>query len=46
MYNNNEDVVQIDEITTSLAKKYEEKYAGLVEFNTFIKEVDELQGKN
>ncbi|MBU1101021.1 MAG: efflux RND transporter permease subunit [Bacteroidetes bacterium] len=43
MYNNNEDVLKIDEITTKLAREYEEKYAGLVEFNTFIKEVDELQ---
>ncbi|MCF8260679.1 MAG: efflux RND transporter permease subunit [Melioribacteraceae bacterium] len=43
MYNNNEDVLEIDEITTRIAKEYEEKYAGLVQFNTFIKEVDELQ---
>lgn len=43
MYNNNEDVLEIDEFTTELAEKYEEKYAGLVEFNTFIKEVDELE---
>jgi multidrug efflux pump subunit AcrB len=43
MYNNNEDVIEIDKITTELAAKYEEKYAGLVEFNVFIKEVDELE---
>ncbi len=43
MYNNKEDVVEIDKITEELAQQYEEKYAGLVEFNTFIKEVDELQ---
>lgn len=43
MYNNNEDVLEIDEITTELAQKYEEKYAGLVDFKTFIKEVDELE---
>lgn len=43
MYNNTEDVIEIDKITEEMAKKYEEKYAGLVKFNTFIKEVDELQ---
>ncbi len=43
MYNNNEDVVEIDKITVDLAEKYEQKYGGLVTFNTFIKEVDELQ---
>ncbi len=43
MYNNSEDVIEIDKITRDLAKKYEEKYAGLVQFNVFIKEVDELQ---
>jgi multidrug efflux pump subunit AcrB len=43
MYNNNEDVVEISDITLDLARKYEEKYAGLVTFNTFIKETDELE---
>ncbi len=43
MYNNKEDVVEISEITEDVARKYEEKYAGLVTFNTFIKETDELE---
>src|SRR3990172_687420 len=43
MYNNNEDVVEIVETSLELAKQYEEKYAGLVKFNTFIKETDELE---
>lgn len=42
MYNNSEDVIEIDEITTKLAQEYEEKYAGLVHFETFIKETKEL----
>lgn len=42
MYNNNEDVIEIDRITTELAEKYKEKYAGLVNFDTFIKETKEL----
>lgn len=42
MYNNNEDVIEIDKITTDLAEKYEEKYSGLVTFETFIKETKEL----
>ena len=42
MYNNNEDVIEIDRITTELAEKYEAKYAGLVNFETFIKETKEL----
>ena len=32
MYNNNEDVIEIDKITTDLAEQYEEKYAGLSNF--------------
>ncbi len=43
MYNNNEDVVEITELTESLSEKYEEKYAGLVSFETFIRETDELE---
>lgn len=42
MYNNNEDVIEIDKITSDLAKQYEERYAGLVTFDTFIKETKEL----
>ncbi|MGB5896205.1 MAG: efflux RND transporter permease subunit, partial [Ignavibacteriaceae bacterium] len=43
MYNNNEDVVEIVEIAENLAREFEQKYAGLVEFKTFIKETDELE---
>ncbi|GJQ61546.1 MAG: acriflavin resistance protein [Melioribacteraceae bacterium] len=43
MYNNNEDVVEIDRITEEMARQYEEKYNGLVKFSTMIKEVDQLQ---
>lgn len=43
MYTKSEDVIEIVEITERLAKQYEKKYAGLVEFNTFIKETDELE---
>jgi len=43
MYNNNEDVVEVVKITEGIAKQFEAKYAGLVHFNSFIKETDELQ---
>lgn len=43
MYNNNEDVVEIVEITERIAGEYNEKYAGLITFETFIKETDDLQ---
>ncbi len=43
MYNNVEDVVEIDEITVEMIEKYEAKYAGLVNFNIFIRETDELK---
>jgi multidrug efflux pump subunit AcrB len=42
-YNNNEDVVEIVEIAEEKAEEYRQKYAGLVEFNTFIKETTELE---
>jgi len=42
-YNNNEDVVEIVEIVEKKAKEYEQKYADLVHFNTFIKETTELE---
>jgi multidrug efflux pump subunit AcrB len=42
-YNNNEDVVEIVETVESKMKEYQEKYAGLVEFKTFIKETTELE---
>jgi multidrug efflux pump subunit AcrB len=43
MYNNNEDVIEITRITEALASEYEAKYAGLVKFDTFIKDTDELE---
>lgn len=43
MYNNNEDVVEIVEITENLADEYNQRYDGLVNFNTFIKETDDLE---
>jgi multidrug efflux pump subunit AcrB len=43
MYNNNEDVIEITEIVDRMAAEYEAKYAGLVHFNTFIKDTDELE---
>ncbi len=43
MYNNNEDVIEVTRITDELARQYEAKYAGLVKFNTFIKDTDELE---
>jgi len=43
MYSNSEDVVEIVEIAENMAKEYEQKYSGLIEFKTFIKETDELE---
>ncbi|UCC74665.1 MAG: efflux RND transporter permease subunit [Gemmatimonadota bacterium] len=43
MYNTNEDVIEVTEITDRLAAEYEAKYAGLVKFNTFIRDTDELK---
>jgi multidrug efflux pump subunit AcrB len=43
MYNNNEDVIEVTKITEDLAREYEARYAGLVNFNTFIKDTDELE---
>lgn len=43
MYNNYEDVVEIVEITERIAADYNEKYAGLITFETFIRETDDLQ---
>ena len=43
MYNNKEDVVEIVKIVEDMTQKYREKYAGLVEFKTFIKETDDLE---
>ena len=43
MYSTNEDVVEIVEITENLAQEYQVRYAGLVEFDTFIKDTEELE---
>ncbi len=43
MYSINEDVIEITEITDRLAAEYEQKYAGLVQFNTFIRDTEELE---
>ncbi len=43
MYNNSQDVVEIVETAEQLAKEYQEKYDGLVHFDTFIRETDQLE---
>jgi len=43
MYNNYEDVVEITEITEKVAEQYNDKYNGLITFETFIKETDDLE---
>jgi multidrug efflux pump subunit AcrB len=43
MYNNSQDVIEVTEIVDRLAAQYEERYAGLVNVNTFIKDTDELE---
>ncbi|MEE8551320.1 MAG: efflux RND transporter permease subunit, partial [Gemmatimonadota bacterium] len=43
MYSVNEDVIEITEITDRMVTKYEAKYAGLVKFDTFIKDTAELE---
>ncbi len=43
MYNNNEDVVKIAEIVEKEMKKQQKRYRGLVQFETFIRDVDELE---
>jgi len=43
MYNNNEDVVEIVEIAERIANQYNEQYGGLITFETFIKETDDLE---
>jgi len=43
MYNNNEDVIEIVDFVDQKISEYEQKYAGLVSFDTFIKETDELE---
>ncbi len=42
-YNNNEDVVEIVETVEAKMDEYQQKYSGLVEFKTFIKETTELE---
>ena len=43
MYNNNEDVVEIVQIAEAKAREFENRYSGLIKFDTFIKETDDLQ---
>ncbi|MFQ5968369.1 MAG: efflux RND transporter permease subunit [Acidimicrobiia bacterium] len=43
MYSVNEDVLEITEIVDSKVEEYEERYAGLVHFNTFISDTQELE---
>lgn len=43
MYNNNEDVIEIVDFVDQKVQEYEQKYAGLVSFDTFIKETEELE---
>jgi len=43
MYNNNEDVLEVTEVTDNVIREYEAKYAGLVNFETFIRDTDELE---
>ncbi|NQU66539.1 MAG: efflux RND transporter permease subunit, partial [Candidatus Marinimicrobia bacterium] len=43
MYNNNDDVIEIVDIVEKIQQEFSEKYAGLVSFETFIKETDDLQ---
>lgn len=43
MYNNNEDVIEIVDFVDQKIEEYEQKYAGLVTFDTFIKETDQLE---
>jgi len=43
MYSLNEDVIQITEVTERLADEYEARYGGLVKFDTFIKDTEELE---
>lgn len=43
MYSINEDVIEITEVTERLAAEYEARYAGLIKFDTFIKDTEELE---
>lgn len=43
MYNNNEDVIEIVDFVDEKVAEFEQKYAGLVTFETFIRETDELE---
>lgn len=43
MYNNNEDVIEIVDFVEEKIVEYEQKYAGLIKFDTFIKETEELE---
>ncbi len=43
MYSVNEDVIEITEIVDEMAERYEAQYAGLVTFDTFIRDTEELE---
>ncbi|NQV37610.1 MAG: efflux RND transporter permease subunit [Candidatus Marinimicrobia bacterium] len=43
MYNNNDDVIEVVDIVEKVQQQFSEKYAGLVYFETFIKETDDLE---
>ncbi|MBB6480927.1 efflux RND transporter permease subunit [Spirochaeta isovalerica] len=43
MYNNNEDVIEIAEAVDAKIEEYNEKYEGLVTFEPFIRDVDEIE---
>jgi len=45
MYNNNEDVIKTVEIVEKEAEKLNIKYDGLIQFDTFIRDVDELENR-
>ncbi len=45
MYNNNEDVIKIAEIIDAKLEEYNQKYEGLVNFEPFIRDVDEIEAR-
>lgn len=45
MYNNNEDVIEIAEIVDAKLEEYNQKYEGLVIFEPFIRDVDEIEAR-
>jgi multidrug efflux pump subunit AcrB len=45
MYNNNEDVVEIGKVIDEKLEEYNQKYEGLVFFDPFIRDVDEIEAR-